>query len=386
MSGSVWPFFGGGSRSGVVGGESGRVRAERDVFRHESGAVWSWQGATMFLLFRRYLLGEDIAAQIDWMRAHRVNVARVLGMVAWPGSAFGPAWPGYFDKLSAFIQLLGANGLRCEFVVFADAQVIVPDHQRQRQHLRAVMAAIGHEPNVFLECSNEPGLNGVEPFGLIGRDEPRPCPMAYGEYGPLNSTILPTLDYLTVHLSRDVHAWARKAKDILEFRTGGVYVPPIDPTHVPVVSDEPMGAAETDRYPGGPRSTNPDDHFWHHAICRLFGAGSTFHYQDGLQGLAPAPGSTQQACAEAVARVWSLIAPEVQTWNYTRSGLPECPLAFNPAFFPEETSRIYAQIGGDQAVAVAVRPDPAWRPVPSGGWRIVSVDGPVNSLVHLRRL
>jgi len=72
--------------------ETGYISAGHNVFLDEHGKVWSYRGATQFLLFYRWLLGENIDDVVGWCQALGVNTVRVLGMVAWPQKnvVFGP--------------------------------------------------------------------------------------------------------------------------------------------------------------------------------------------------------------------------------------------------------------------------------------------------------
>jgi len=378
-------------------GERGRVTASRDVFRSENGDPWSWQGVTMFRLFHRWLLGETIEPQLRWCRLHHANVVRVLGMVNWPGRAvFGPSSPGYFAGLVPFVDSLAAHGIRVEFVVFASAQDLMPDEPQQRAHLRRVHDAIGGFWNVFLEVCNEPFQNGCVPRNLWPISQPRLCPMAYGDYNPAVAKVgttwvatLPALDYLTWHGPRQPNNWMRQAKDLSEFRDGygdgtEEKYARFDGLHIPPVSDEPMGAAE--REAAGPqRSTVPEEFFWHHANARINGAGSTLHGDFGLDAVVPPAGGVQEQCAAMVTLAWDNIPPEFQRGRYTRGGLDDMPLKWQPEMFPDETSRVYGRILGNRAICVAIRPNPGWTPAGDHGWRIVNAVGPQNSLVYLER-
>jgi len=378
--------------------ERGRVIAARDVFQTEDGKPWSWQGVTMFRLFHRFLLGEDIEPQIGWCRRHHANVVRVLGMVNWPGKAvFGPALPGYFERLRAFVDYLAQHAIRVEFVVFASAQDVMPNESDQRAHLARVHDTIGAFWNVFIEVCNEPFQNGAVPRNLWPASRPRRCPMAYGDYEPSVAKVgdtwvatLPALDYLTWHGPRQAHNWMRQAKDLSEFRDGygdGSAEPyaRFDGLHIPPVSDEPMGAAEPDAAAGRERSAVPEEFFWHHANAHINGAGSTFHGDFGLDAVVPPAGGVQEQCAALVTVAWDNIPPEFQRGRYTRGGLDDMPLAWQPEMFPDATSRVYARILGNRAICLAVKPNPGWTPAGARGWRIVSTAGPQDSLVYLER-
>lgn len=380
MSISSWPLLGGASGAPAVPPVVDPIHATTNYFKTKAGEVWAWRGHTAFLLFSHWLAGRPIDAQIAWYHQQGVNTVRVLGMVGWTGQAFGPQQsPGYWEELPAFVDALAAAGLRVEFVVFADAQIVMPHPADQREHLQRVLDVIGHKPNVFIEICNEPWQNGVEPTDIWEDDAPQPCPMAYGNYEDVPD--LATLSYLTVHTQRDPDAWSRKAKDVLEYRDG----PMGGGVHMPVIDDEPMGAAEAADLAGKQRSNIPDDFFWHHAVAHIFSAGSTFHSDPGLQAELPTPNGDVQKCADAATLAWTLIGPEWQTGQYTRGGLPDLPLVWDASYFPEQTSRIYGMILGSRAMCVAVKPNQGWVAQAVPGWRIVSAEGPRGTLVLLER-
>ena len=62
--------------------ERGRLRVEGPRFYDANNEIWRWRGATQFLLFARYLNGENITPQLDWLVASGFNVIRVFGEVA----------------------------------------------------------------------------------------------------------------------------------------------------------------------------------------------------------------------------------------------------------------------------------------------------------------
>jgi hypothetical protein len=383
---------------GATAAEHGPLTAGRNVFTDVDGHVWSYRGVTAFLLFARFLQGESIAPFCQWAAALGANTLRVLGMVGWRGQSFGPLTPNYWPALLPFVDELAAAGLRVEFVVFADAQIVLPNEHDQRNHLHQIVDAIGQRWNVLIEVCNEPQQNGCTPAAIWSPSEPRPCPMAYGDYtftvhqqgDGLWVATLPVLSYVTVHTPRDAESWSRKAKDLSEYRDGAgdgsAENAPLYPgSHLAPVGDEPMGAAEAANLAGKQRSNIPDDFFWYHGNAAINGAGSTFHCDAGLQAVVPPAGGDQQACAEAAALAWSHVEPEYQTGRYTRGGLSDCPLVWEPQYFPEQSSRIYARLLGDRAIAIAIKPNVGWVPRAAPGWTITDAIGPQSSLVHLSR-
>jgi hypothetical protein len=392
-----WTPGGGGG-----GAEAGPITAGRNYFTDANGKAWTYKGVSMFLLYYRWLLGEDIGPVVSWCAAMGANVVRVLGMVNWPnkGQTFGPGinanwWP----ELPRFIEYLASRGMRIEFVVFASAQDIMPKQDEQRTHLHRVVDTIGGVWNVFIEIANEPGQNGCDPVAIWNMSEPRPCPMAYGMNdmvvtqqpdGLWVATMPHVLSYITPHLPRDPEdAWSRKAKDLSEYRDGSgdgsENGPLFAGAHVPPVSDEPKGASEAAAVAGRQRSAIAEHHLWHHGNALINGAGSTFHHDAGLQAVLPKPDGDEQKCADAVAVAWANIPAEFQTGTYTRGGLDSLPMVWQGEYFPEASSRIYGRILGDRAVCIAIKPLDGWVPAAAPGWRITAKFGPMDSLVHLER-
>lgn len=374
----------------------GQIRAQGKYFLKADGSPWSYQGASDFRLFARYCGSEDIEPRLQWNASKGVTIPRVLGFIPWAGQLFGPStFSGYWERLPSFVDLLRDHHMLIEFTVFAGMQEF--RSVNQRDHLRRVVDLIGGKENVLIEIANEPWQNGVTPTDLWGRGDSRPCPMAYGDYEPIKIreadgrwvALLPVLDYVTSHSPRDRDAWSRKAKDLSELRDGSgdgsENGPLLVALNVPPVGDEPMGAAERTTIGGRQRSAEPNDFFWYHANAHINGAGSTFHCDAGLQSDVPPPGGDQDQCADACALAWANIPPEFQQGRYTRTGLDDLPLAWQGDQFPEQTSRIYARLLGNRAMAVAIKPRADWVPEGINGWRVVSAVGPQNSLVTLER-
>lgn len=106
-------------------------------FWDATGQPWIWKGCTDFLLYQRFLEGEDIRPILLDRRYVGANLLRVLGMCH-NIARFYPRDYGdrYFTALPEFCALLGRYGFRCEFVVFADAQIIMPNESEQQEHWR----------------------------------------------------------------------------------------------------------------------------------------------------------------------------------------------------------------------------------------------------------
>jgi hypothetical protein len=137
-------------------------------FRHvDDESVWQWRGWSLLLLYKHYLEGKDITPVLRRIRNIGTTVVRFFGMSRyidggetedvqfWP-QHYGDA---FYYQIKSFAGLLADHGLRFEFTVFADARMIMPDRQQQREHLRRIVAELQGVPNAFLEIENEWHVN-----------------------------------------------------------------------------------------------------------------------------------------------------------------------------------------------------------------------------------
>lgn len=374
------------------GEEHGPIRVDGKVFRDENGNIWRWRGFTDFLLFYKFLTGVNIGAILDERIALGANVLRVFGMVGWDyvNPRFSPGnFPNYFDKLGEFIGMLADRKVRTEFVIFADAQGIMPDPEAQKQHAAAVMSQLAGGWNVFVETCNEPFKNGVDVSKVV--PPAVGIPRASGRYDVDTSTdgtqSLFALDYGTTHPERK-DEWPRTAKDLLELREG--WPPTFRGVPKPWVADEPMGADETKQ--PGKRSNNPDDFAYFAACAALMGAGATFHSTDGIQSQLLRP--VQRACAVAFFDAFQYFPADAQLWPYQRGaanggpGIGNMPLEHfdaEGAHANDGALRTFCKGDGATEYCVAIRPAPGWTARARDGWRIDRQKGPRGSFVRLRK-
>ena len=382
--------FGNGIPSTTVApfpAEAGRLHVDGKVFRTESGAVWSWRGASSFMLYARYLRGENITPQLDQARALGVNVLRVFGRV------LGSGWPDFTDfanpendpqaaaKLGAFFDLIAAHGLRVEFVPLTYQARTDADARAQLQQAYDVAAG---RWNVFIEGANEPDVNDIAVVTIYEGVDRRGVLSAYGVYDQdcdaVHICTLAMLDYLTVHTDRGPE-WPRKIKDLLEIRDG--FGDASDPRNWfagsgrPTIGDEPIGADETEQ--PGRRSASSSDFAQAFGVCASYSAGCTFHSEAGLRSNLLGP--HQLDAAKAILDVWSFIPPDAQTGQYTRGGLGTLPVAWpNDAV----SLRTYGVILGADAWVTNVRPASGYGLAPAAGWRIVGTISN-GTIAHLHR-
>lgn len=391
-------------------GEQGRLSVDGILFRREDGSIFPWRGFSDFRLYDRYLAGENIRPLLEERVNVGANLLRVLGMV----DSFAHLWPQehaeYYDKLAPFAALLADYGLRLEFVVFADAQIVMPDRQAELEHGRRVLAAFADSPLVVVEWSNEAFKN------LPGADEgdrerwaqelgEAMWPQARAQHTLTASgaysigdcaTSFPVLDFLTEHSDRFSSEWVRKTKDAKEHRDGFSRKPEdcggvggFAGVHVPVVLDEPKGIGDEE----GRRTANQAQVAEYAASAQMFSAGSTAHSDLGVQSLSITTSTTQ---ADLI-RTWFAAAKwmpvEAQTWRYQRgdncgdcSGIGYMPLAqWDTPHGGVGTLRTFCVPASDGSeFCVAIDPEAAWQPEARDSYAVAEF-GPGRGLVRLTR-
>lgn len=344
------------------GGQVDALTPSGPIFR-VNGQPWRWVGCTAFALPQLYTDGENIDGFLDWAIRTGFNTLRCFtGYANIPQQMGRQPFLITPDQLHRFLtHVCEDRELRVELTC-GDLQLILPEHNAQRDWMLALGAVAGQFTGVTVERCNEPFKNGVDVvrMGRIG-----PNVQASGNYDFDNPA--PVLDYLTFHSERKAE-WPRTAKDGQDF---------YEKWKVPVVLDEPMGADETLK--PWSRSNVPDDFFDYGATAALNSAGATFHATDLVYGRVPGP--IQQQCAEAFVAGLHSVSLEAPLGNYTRGYLSECPLEHDDA----TALRTFARILGNRAVCAAVRPTSAWRAVARNGWRIIQQLGPSDRVVYLER-
>jgi len=338
--------------------ERGRLSVDGVTFRREDGSLHQWRGISCFLLFLRYMRGEDITPDLRWMRAFGFNMPRVMGPLPWAET------PDYriehfdFVKFDAFLSLLESYGLRCNF------SVAHYPHQNWKKFDAVIDDIARGHWCLVKERVNEPAT----------KDKPDPVrdfpayngkvPTSYGWYESLyeepNAIIPPVLDFGTIHTPRD-SAWARKARHAQEVQSK---------TGKPWISDEPAKVVEPGfHYPGGkndPHKT-PNELVWHAAVCELWTPGFTYHCEAGKWGHVPSPGTLQVTCAERLRDdVFLKIDAHWQTGAYNRGGNSDSPV--KNVFTEQNQIWIYTSLHEHEALSVCCGNETL---VAQKGWRIV---------------
>ena len=342
-----------------------KLHIQSEHFYLPDGSLFQWRGFSFFLGYRRFLANEDLRPDLAVLREHKVNLLRVFGPLPWAETPDYRAEDFNFVRLGAFFDLLASEGFYCEWVPICYQF----DLALQKETVRKSYEVAKDHSNVLIEVANEPHVNDTDPVKIMEGIDRHGVLSAYGIYQPYYTSAndpLPTLDYCTIHTTRDA-AWHRKARHAQELQ---------HTIQKPCISDEPAKAIEDNfNYPGGKRI--PHEFVWHHAICSLWTSGSTLHTEEGKWGRVPREGMKQWQILQAVAEdVWGKIGPEWQTGDYKGSHSSGSPVDHIQDVWT------YSSLLPSRALAVRCLES---APQPISGWREVRRWGAGGSIVELEK-
>jgi hypothetical protein len=175
------------------------------------GAPFTAIESSDFLLYQRYLNGENVRPIIEQRMTIGFNMLRVFGMYNGSLGHFIPSDYGdnYYTALPGFMRLLAHYHLYVEFTAFADATMAMPVTNEQLTHWNRLVATLDNIPNVLLEVGNEldQPINRLASLGQL----PRPVHVfsSHGSNGSQAQPVLPHWDYATFH-TNDAPEWQRK--------------------------------------------------------------------------------------------------------------------------------------------------------------------------------
>ena len=254
-------------------------------FVQSNGRAFAWRGITAFRLVEFVARGRssEADAYLAWAQSQRLTVVRVLAMA---DMLFTLSPPDGQHALPQLLDLAQKRGMHVEVVALADTARVHVDIPRVVKAIGAICAA--HE-NCLLEIANEPGhptqskdLHDPAYVKSLVPLVPKGVPVSLGsvEYG----AGFGQGSYVTWHAPRahPVASLDEGARLLRRFRK-------------PVVSDEPIGAAESS-VPGR-RESDPELFRQMARKSKALGLGATFHYEGGLQ--ATIPTGRELACFQA---------------------------------------------------------------------------------------
>ena len=243
---------------------------------------FEWRGITAFRLAELVASGAEAeaAAYLDWARDRKLTVVRVLAMAT---HLFQLSPDAGLKAIPRVLSLAADRGLHVEVVALADTAAATLD---LAHHVKAIGTIAAAHSNALVEIGNEPWHATQDPrlhdpafVASLAALVPAQVPVALGSLEGADGYAAAGR-YATWHSPRSSEAtdWDH----VLALSEGASL---IVKWQKPIVSDEPIGAAEA-LVPG--RRDNDPPRFGAAAVLtRIAGLGATFHYESGLEARIP---------------------------------------------------------------------------------------------------
>lgn len=255
-----------------------------------NGERWIYRGATNFLLFLRYLLGEDI----EPLLYPGAELYEVFGLCHYIPSQIGlrdlsiDDEDRYFTSLGEFAQYLEQRGKRMGFCLFTcpDVRYMGIPHETRLRYWARTLEVLGRTPHLIRRVNEQwqdPHFDDVDyPFPQT----PITVPICWGDSDDwhLSPLAITRWAWMSHHPRRDYpkHIKNCQSTEIAEMLAR------------PFVMTEPFKAAEfTDNI----KHYNNPRYFYQAACLMRSGAGGSFHSVDGAYSRPL--GDWQEACREA---------------------------------------------------------------------------------------
>lgn len=142
-----------------------RVDPAAHRFITERGRPQFLRGVTSYLIYKRFLDGEDLRPLLDQLQALGVNMVRMFGMVTsfahWHPQDYGDR---YYSEIVPFMNLVAAHGIYGLWTACADTQQIMPSEQQALDHLLRTVDQLVQTRNALFSFVNEQGQheNGID--------------------------------------------------------------------------------------------------------------------------------------------------------------------------------------------------------------------------------
>jgi len=140
------------------------LHTQRDTFVTASGKYYNWKGHIDFMLYKRSLDGFVMEPLLDQRKAAGSNSVTTL-MMAHYIEDFVPSAYGsrYLDHIKPFAAALKAKDFYWRPIIFADAQVVMPNGDVQKTFLSQLADQFNGEWNILPSLANEFQKNGCDP-------------------------------------------------------------------------------------------------------------------------------------------------------------------------------------------------------------------------------
>lgn len=137
---------------------------QRDLFVLPNGEYYNWKGHIDFMLYKRSLDGVIIEPILE-QRYNAGSRAVVTLMMAAYIENFVPSSYGdrYFAHIKPFAAAINNLGMYWTPIVFADAQILMPDKSQQIAFLNRISREFDGNPGIMPSLCNEYQKNGCDP-------------------------------------------------------------------------------------------------------------------------------------------------------------------------------------------------------------------------------
>ncbi len=280
------------------------LTTSRDQFLLPDGRNYNWRGHIHFLDYKKSLDGFSLDELINPWKALGSQSVTTLMMWEYGPEKFYPETYGfrYFAHIKPFAQALRALDMYWRPIVFADAQVRIPNVSDQRNFLARCAAEFNNEWNVLPSLTNEYQKNGIDPANFT-----RPNTTNLWSHGSAladSNAARPAWDYVEWHGRRD---WPKVifsnedgwyVKEGFDGASGKYY-----DKSVPGIVGEDIGF--WDRDIPGRRSSDPNLAMVLGGTSIYYMRGGDFMSEEGLSSSAPS-----NRTAECAIRWFNAIAQQ----------------------------------------------------------------------------
>lgn len=122
-----------------------------------AGVTIYGRGASEFLLYKKFLQGEDVRPQLDQLKALGCNLIRVMGMFESLGGFDPKQFPAYYDRIPAFYEQIGTYGIHGLWTCCAATGGIFTTDDQVLTHIRKTIDALKTTQNALASPVNEQG-------------------------------------------------------------------------------------------------------------------------------------------------------------------------------------------------------------------------------------
>lgn len=319
---------------------AGRLRFVQRRIMNDAGWFVS-RGISSFGEIGHVLRGRESQTERRFERyaACGRSVVRILGMLGDPSwvardLAFSPRDTGYWEATARVVDLANSLGMYVKFALFADAQIVMPNHSEREAAVRAFAEFCAARPGILPSLSNEPYKNGwssaVDPAllsladlfsRLVGHRD-----FSIGDAG--DSALLADrfeeqshhCNCLDVHPDRVQPANDKRYRRWIDHLEGFSELPSVSNRDAIIDEEEPIGVHP--RFDPGRRESDPDAMVagMVAALCVCY--PFTYHWipeEAGQFDVESLPGLTPEVGA-MLAQI-----PQDPSWVYKNDGWPGSP-------------------------------------------------------------